>query len=297
MWRSILQSWIEQQARAKLYEKMAEQTRTATGEQPAEGTDIASPPPPCDVGVVFALGVESGGLEDLLDAVLVTRTPNIKVRQGGLKGRNVVVVDSGVGREAAMQGTELLIAGHRPQWVISAGFAGALTPGLKHNDIVMVDSLIDRANHRLEIDLKVNPESLAATPGVHVGRLVTLDEVISRPEEKRALAESYHAIAVDMESWAVGEVCRQHKVKFLAVRVISDTVDEELPPEIGQLVQQKSLAGKLGAVTGALWRRPSSIKDMWRLKEQALVASDRLAKFLASMIVQLVPKHVEKSTD
>ena len=35
------------------------------------------------------------------------------------------------------------------------------------------------------------------------------------------------------------------------------------------------------------WRRPGSIKDMLRLKETALVAADALAKYLATLVVQL----------
>jgi len=71
--------------------------------------------------------------------------------------------------------------------------------------------------------------------------------------------------------------------------VISDALDDELPPEIENLLHQQSLSGKVGAVAGSIFRRPSSIKDMWNLKEQALVASDRLAKFLGE-IIALLPR-------
>ena len=60
-----------------------------------------------------------------------------------------------------------------------------------------------------------------------------------------------------------------------------------MPPEVEKLLNQKSLAGKLGAAAGAIFQRPSSIKDMWALNEQALKATDRLAKFLVSMMPQL----------
>jgi len=39
----------------------------------------------------------------------------------------------------------------------------------------------------------------------------------------------------------------------------------------------------------ALWKRPANVKDLWRLKETALVASDRLAQVLADAIEHLVP--------
>ena len=98
------------------------------------------------------------------------------------------------------------------------------------------------------------------------------------------------ALAVDMESMAVAQVCRAEKVRFLSVRVIIDEVDRALPRDIDSLLNKKSTAGRLGAAAGAILRRPASIKDMWQLKEDALAASERLAKFLVGVVGQLKRK-------
>ena len=90
-----------------------------------------------------------------------------------------------------------------------------------------------------------------------------------------------------MESYAVAEACRIANVPFMAIRIISDAIDDEPPPEIEHLLAQKSLAGKIGAATGAILRRFSAAKDLWRLREDALKASDRLAKFLVGVVNQL----------
>lgn len=290
MWQALLQNWLQQQAKARVFETLKQSAAEQMAGGEATADELLSPPPPCDVGLVFALGIELGGLEDLLEGVLVTHGPGFTLRQGGLNGRSVVVVESGVGIEAASRATELLISVHHPQWVISAGFAGGLQPQLKRHDIVLVDSVAERSGRRLAIDVKLSPEAVAATPGLHVGRLLTVDQIVATSAEKQALGRKHDAVAVDMESWGVAEVCRREQTRFLSVRVISDPMDEELPADLNPLMQQKSVAGKLGAVTGALFRRPSSVKDMLKLKETALVASDRLAKFLAGTIPQLVPK-------
>ena len=151
----------------------------------------------------------------------------------------------------------------------------------------MANEILDVSGRRLTIDLKADADPKSR---VHVGRLLTVDRLIREPAEKQALGQQHQALAVDMESWAVGEVCRQDKVRFLAVRVISDAVQDALPEDLDRLVMQQSTAGRLGAAAGTLFRRPSSIKDMLRLKEEALVASDRLAKFLAGVIEQLAPE-------
>jgi adenosylhomocysteine nucleosidase len=151
----------------------------------------------------------------------------------------------------------------------------------------MADEVCDLAGQRLAVGLKFAPESLAATKGLHVGRLLTVDSIVRKPAERRRLAAEHAAIACDMESYAVADLCRQRGVPFLAIRVISDAVDDVLPPEIEHLVAQRSLAGKLGAAAGAVWRRWSAAKDLWQLREDALKASDRLAKFLSGVITQL----------
>jgi len=266
--------------------KLGEKTREAA-EQAVESSgqaDRAEQPPPVEVGVVFALGEESGGFEDLLEHKTDFRGDAVAIRQGELDGRQVAVVRSGPGREAAAQATEILLDGHRPRWVIAAGFAGGLVDELARHDLLMVDHLVDTSGNRLAIDLSVDRAWLASAAGVHLGRLLTADRLVRLPEEKRRLAEQHGAAAVDMETFAAAEVCTRREVRFLAVRIVSDPVDEELPKDVEKLLGQETTAGRLGAAVGSIWRRPSSLKDMYRLKENALVASDKLAKFLAGMI-------------
>ena len=288
VFRYLLRNWLQRTAREKVRETVVEAAR----EHVQSAADKPQPTPdesdePCHVGVVFALGIEAGGLEDLLRGKVTTRGHGFTVRQGSLRGRRVAVVLSGAGRENAARATEALIVGHHPQWVLSTGFAGGLSPELKPQDVLMVDHLVDTSGARLAIDLKVDPDWVATASGVHVGRLLTADRLIRLPDEKRSLREQYDALAVDMETFAVAEVCRRHRVRFLAVRAITDGADEELPPDVRKLLAQKTKTARLGAAAGAIWRRPSSFKDMVRLRETALLASDRLAKFLAGMIEQL----------
>lgn len=288
LWRSFIQQLLTQQVREKMREAVTEAIRNPNGLAGGE-EEPAAPSPPADVAFVFALGIESGGLEDLLSGVVATKLPDCTLKHGGYKGRSIIIAEGGVGRLAAARATQAVIAGHKPKWIVSAGFAGGLDPRLKRGDILLVDSLADIEGHRLSIDIKPSPEWLASTRGLHVGRLVTVDKLVRRPDDKRALGEAREALAVDMESWAVGEVCRQDKVRFIAVRIISDAVDDELPADVERLMMQKDRASQLGAAAGAIWRRPSSIKDMYKLKEDALVASDKLAKFLTQIIGLLVP--------
>lgn len=242
---------------------------------------------PCHTGLVFALALESGHLRDRLTGTVEIQGAGFRVATGGLKGRGIAVLHAGPGRDAALRGTEALIAGHRPRWVISAGFAGALQPNIARGDIVMVNSVANLQGERLAIDLRVNAQTVSKLSGVHVGRLLSVDSIVRKPEDKQSLGRQHDALAVDMETMAVAEVCRREKQRFMAIRVISDTMDEELPADIERLLHKRTTAQRIGAAAGGLVRRPSGIKDLWRLRENALSAADRLAKFLEGVIVQL----------
>jgi adenosylhomocysteine nucleosidase len=86
-----------------------------------------------------------------------------------------------------------------------------------------------------------------------------------------------------METFAVAEVCARRSVPFHSVRIIHDPADQTLPPDIEKLLNQKTETARLGAAIGTLWKRPSSIKDLWALKENSLVASQKLADFIAKL--------------
>jgi adenosylhomocysteine nucleosidase len=288
MLRYLLQSWLQNAAQQKLREKAEEIVREQM-KQAADGQAGGDAGPRlCDVGVVFALGIESGGLEDMLEGDLSFRGHGFFARWGRLRQRNVVLMRSGAGREPAAKAAEALIDGHRPGWIISAGFAGGLNPDLARNHILVADAVLHPQAGRLVLDLRTAPETLLGQRDVHVGPLLTVDHVVRTPGEKRTLGAKYHAVAVDMETFDAAEICQRRHVRFLAVRVIGDPVDEELAPEVRELLKQKSTGARLGAALGAIINRPSSFKDMYKLRENALVASDRLATFLADAVEQLV---------
>lgn len=292
MWQMLLRNWLLSQAQQKMREAATQAAGEAMRGPAASDPQQAPPQPPpekkpevCHVGLVFALGIEAGGLIDRLSGVIRTEGANFTAREGGLNGRRMVLIESGAGRERAAQATEALIHGHKPAWIVSAGFAGGLDPRMKRGDMLMANAIVGLDGRNLAIDFSLPADG--AQPHLHVGRLLTVDRVIRDPAEKQALGQQFGALAVDMETIGVAEVCQAEKVRFLSVRVIIDTMDQVLPRDIDNLVKRESTAGRLGAAAGAILKRPSSIKDMWQLKEDALVASERLAKFLVGVLDQL----------
>ncbi|MCH7688438.1 MAG: 5'-methylthioadenosine nucleosidase [Planctomycetes bacterium] len=236
-----------------------------------------------DIGIVCALPIELGAFLDRCERVRKYSGGDFVFRGGFYNRIRIAVVQSGMGFPKARKATQALIDAHTPNWILSAGFAGALLPGMKIGDIVMADSIVDEHNHELSVDLRMpaDPEK-----GLHVGRIVTADNMVRLISEKQMLAKKHHAIAVEMESLAVAQVCRDTKTRFLAVRAISDDLSVDLPPEVLSVVGSTGTM-RLGAAIGSFWKRPGSVKDMWGLREKAHQAAGQLATFLDGIVTQL----------
>lgn len=248
---------------------------------------LAPPPAAADVGIVAALPIEVAPLLDRLKNRRKYSGPKWTITEGDLAGKLVALVVSGVGLASARRGVDVLVAGHRPRWVVSAGFGGALDPDLKRNDVVLARRVVSTTPGEtpLEIDLTLSDDPTARS-SLRAGTVLTIDRIVRTPAEKAALRREHAGDVVDMETHAVAEYCAGRSIRFLGVRVISDDADSELPPEVLTILGPTG-SFRLGATMGALWRRPSSVKDLLRLREHAHQAANRLAAVLPSLIERL----------
>jgi adenosylhomocysteine nucleosidase len=165
----------------------------------------------------------------------------------------VAIHVSGVGRNRARHTAEAALRSvPAPRLVIAAGFCGALAPGLRVGDVV-------------------------TSP-----RIVTVDHLVADPADKHQLAERTGAEAVDMESAAVEEVCAARGVPFLAVRVVSDTADTALSPELVRLLSGGRVSPLKAAV--ALAGKPSLLGEFRRLARDTKQAARSLADALVPFI-------------
>jgi adenosylhomocysteine nucleosidase len=236
-----------------------------------------------DIGIVYATAIELSSFLGECDRVRKYEGDKLIFRGARRGDIRIAAVESRMGPANASRATQALIDGHTPRWIISAGFSGALVETLRVGDIVVGDSVVDAQGRVLNIDMKMAPDPVH---GLAVGRLLTVDAMVRTVAEKRLLAEKHQALAVDMESMAVADVCRAAKLPFLAVRVISDDMSRDLPAEVLAIVGDTGTM-RLGAAIGALWKKPGSLKEMWRLREQAGAAAKRLARFLEGVVEQL----------
>ncbi len=236
-----------------------------------------------DIGIVCALAIELGAFLERCNRVKKYKGGEFVFRGGRYDEIRIAIVETGLGFARARRATQAMLDAHTPLWVLSTGFSGALRPEMKIGHIVMADSIVDTHGQELKVDLKMpaDPEQ-----GLHVGRLVNTDEIVQTVAEKQRLSQEFDAVAVDMESLAVAQICQERGIRFLAVRVISDDLSADLPDEVRTVIGTSGSA-RLGAALGAMWKRPGSIKEMWQLRETAHKAAERLAAFLDGVVKQL----------
>lgn len=198
--------------------------------------------------------------------------------QGHLQGHEVVAVLSGIGKVAAATTATVLLERFGPQQVIFTGVAGGLALGVEVGDIVVGSAFVQHdmnaaplfprwempgyGRSRFQADLalvqvlhesakeavtllpKLLDEATLRTfglhsPSVHQGEIVTGDRFVSTAAESDALrAELPQALAVDMESAAVAQVCHDYGVPFGAVRTVSDRADDDAHVDFQHFLQQ-----------------------------------------------------------
>lgn len=254
-----------------------------TSEKNSSSEEVARSDAQADIGLVAALSLEIAPFVGRCLPVQHYQGDKYRIQGLLLHDLRLAVVESGPGAQRAARATEVLLDGHHPEWVLSVGFSGALQPHLQVGDLIIADSIVDPQGQGLKLDMRMQTN---AKERMFVGKFVQTDQIVRTAAEKKRLGESTGAIAVDMESLAVGRVCSRRGVKFMSVRVISDDAHKDLPPEVIDVFQSTGFR-RAGAVLRSIWSRPSSLSDMWDLREQSLEAANRLGLFLKNVVERL----------
>lgn len=188
------------------------------------------------IGIIVAMGKELRLLLPLLEDAGTVTANDITFHTGRIGSHDIVAMQCGIGKVNAAVGTLTLIDTFHPSVVINSGVAGG-TGAAGILDVVIADEV---AYHDVWCGPGTVPGEAAGCPprfrcalparcadsieGARRGLVVSGDIFVSRPEEVRHILGLYpDAVAVDMESAAIAQVCFLKNVPFICVRVISDT--------------------------------------------------------------------------
>lgn len=167
------------------------------------------------------------------------------------------------------------------------GVAGALDPGLVPGDVLVPDRIRSAGDAG---GFTPDPDACAAL--IHAcggrlrlgrGTLWSAAAPVATRAEKRALAASSGALAVDMEAAAIAAVARGAGVPFVAVKVICDPVTREVPPRVARALDGADGGVSLRmlfAIAGggpATWRAVRELARDFALARRALATAAALA--------------------
>ena len=200
------------------------------------------------------------------------------------------LVLTGIGPHAADAAASTVLKRQRAALAISAGFAGALLPAAQVGDIIAATAVISgrfdggwfQAGASTACDDSVlrAVQAAAAEVGVTVrtGPLVSLATVVWRAVDKQNVSRLAGAIALDMESAAIGNAARSNGVPFAVLRTVSDVAGEDLPLDFNLFL--KPWGWLLGM--GALILAPRSLVGLNRLRRQTRLAAAQLTAVTAA---------------
>jgi adenosylhomocysteine nucleosidase len=120
---------------------------------------------------------------------------------------------------------------------------------------------------------------LAGRATIHAGTLLTTPEALDSVAAKALAFRTTGALAVDMESLAVGRVASEMAVPFLAVRVIVDAAGDLLPAAV--MAASRGGQVRLVRLLGELLLAPRDLAPLLRLAARYRAASRTLSAVAA----------------
>jgi adenosylhomocysteine nucleosidase len=176
---------------------------------------------------------------------------------GKIDNRDVAIVHTGVGAKYCNQRLELLIHKARPEFVISAGFAGAVTDELHVGDLIYAENFSNAA-------VLANAERILATKSPRRVKLFTSTSILDSLDERNEIARASGAAAVDMETGAIVAACNTHGVPLLSLRAISDSPSEPFPAPPAVLFDIERQRTSYGRLLAYLLRDPAAVPRLFR---------------------------------
>lgn len=195
-------------------------------------------------GIICAMKLEA---ENIIASMTDVRTENrggIEFNIGKLAGRDLTVAVCGIGKVFAAICAQTMILCYAPDEIVNVGVAGSLSERLGVFDLVVADDLVQ---HDMDTSALGDPKGLIS--GINIvnipadreicdkltaviaslglkgvrGRIATGDKFVDSDSDRRSIADTFGAIACEMEGCAVAQTCYAAGVRFAVLRAISDS--------------------------------------------------------------------------
>ena len=193
-------------------------------------------------GIIGAMSSEVELLINALEDLKTTDIKGYKFFEGKYKDKELVVIESSIGKVNSAICTQILIDNFNPDFVINSGIAGGLDSRLKVLSVVIGEELtFHDFSHEIMRDfspytayfesdnraVKLAKE-IADEMKIHslVGKIVTGDVFVEDSVLKTKLHSDFDALCVEMEGASIAMTSYINKIPFIVLRSISDLADD-----------------------------------------------------------------------
>ena len=212
------------------------------------------------IGIIVAELEELQSVLEYASNVKETNYNNKTFYETTIKGKNVVIVRSGVGKVNSALTCQMLIDKYNVSTVINVGVSGSVDNSLDIGDIVVADKLVQhdfdvtgfgRKLGEIEgigIYIETNPKliDLFKDKDVRIGCIASGDKFVTKLSDKNFIRETFNALCVEMEGASIAQVCLLNNIDFIVIRSISDKLDGSSKIEFPKfLVSAAQKASKL----------------------------------------------------
>lgn len=190
------------------------------------------------IGIIVAMRKELALLLPLLTNPNSESQDGLEFHTGTIGSNQVIAMQCGIAKVNAAIGTVTLINHYAPDLIINSGVAGGADKSVNVMDIVVGSRVAYHdvwcgpestygAVQGLPLYYETDQHALQLVPNdksVRKGLIVSGDQFVDSIEQVKAIKSHFpDALAVDMESGAIAQVCEIRNVPFMSMRVISDS--------------------------------------------------------------------------
>jgi adenosylhomocysteine nucleosidase len=211
------------------------------------------------IGIIGAMNEEIIELKEVMENIQEEKKVNLTFYKGKLRGKDVVLVECGIGKVNAAICTTLLIDHYKVDKIIFTGVAGGVNPEIEVGDMVISTELIQhdfdttafgnehgviprmatsvfKADEELKkIAVEVALEKFGKEK-VWTGVILSGDQFVASGEKITWLREKFNGECTEMEGAAVAHVCSLFNTPFLILRSISDKANHEADVDFTEFV-------------------------------------------------------------
>ena len=198
------------------------------------------------IGIIAAMNLEMEHLRTHMNNPVSETISGISFVRGRIGQQEVVTAVCGIGKVFAALCAQTMILRYAPSCIINTGVAGTLTSELSIGHLAVSSCVVQH-----DMDTSAIGDPVGLISGINVieipadktlisrlcdcakalqiptltGCIASGDQFVANPGRKTYIADTFSAIACEMEGAAIGQVCYVNHIPFCVLRAISDSAD------------------------------------------------------------------------